>query len=100
MGKPSRKQKNPYRQHGRWPDPHTPAWYAQMLRVHPPAAFVAQAQTERTGRVDGCSVCGDTPAPIYDAVDAPHHSIRLCGDCLRIREAFHDERFRHRSQRE
>jgi len=99
VAKRSHTQRNSCRPYGQWPVPHTPAWFAQMLPFHPPAVFFAQTHIARTGRLDICSVCGDTPAPIYDAVNAPHQSLRLCADCLGIRAALYDERYRLRPER-
>jgi len=99
MGKRSRKQKNLHRLHGQWPDPHTSAWFEQTLQHNPMAAFITGSIIHHAGRTDVCSVCGDTPAPIYDALDAPYQSLRLCADCLGIREADYDERYQLRSGR-
>ena len=45
------------------------------------------AVTEAADRLDVCSVCGDRPAPVYDLVETPFLSVRLCADCAAIQTA-------------
>jgi hypothetical protein len=92
MGKPSRKRRNPLRQtapHGgpTLPTliPHTNAWFEAMLPIDPVRALITTSVVERAGRLDACSVCGDSPAPIYDDLHAPHVPMRLCEFCLPFR---------------
>jgi len=99
MGKPSRKRKNPLRPRRSRAVPHSSAWFEETLHHNPVAAFLTGTVIGHTGRTDGCSVCGDTPAPIYDALDAPHQSLRLCADCLGIRTQGFGERYQLRSGR-
>jgi gamma-glutamylcyclotransferase (GGCT)/AIG2-like uncharacterized protein YtfP len=51
---------------------------------------MARTVTEREGRLDVCSICGDQPAPVYRTEEAPAPgsvaTLRLCEDCLEIRK--------------
>jgi hypothetical protein len=96
MGTPSRKHRNPVVAQRRLLVPHSPAWFAHLERCVPHQAAMTRVVLDRAGRVDTCSVCGDTPAPIFEDLDAPSLPIRLCAECLTIRMSLFGERSRHR----
>ena len=71
--------------------PHTDAWFAALSVWNPPQAIMARAALIAAGRSDVCSVCGDEPAHDYRLAEAQRppagvDTLRLCGDCLAIRE--------------
>lgn len=63
------------------PLPHTPAWFALVARINATQARMTAEVVARTGRVDVCSICGDTPANDYQLAEPPFQLIRLCDDC-------------------
>ena len=96
MSKPSRKRKNPLVTSRRNLVPHTPAWFRELRRIDPKKAAITNASVERTGQVDGCSICGDTPAPTFELVSEPWLPLRLCADCVEIRVRFYGEHYQRR----
>ncbi len=101
MSKPSRKQKNPLRQTAgpisfRTMIPHSGAWFETLLELDPVKALMTGTLVHQTARIDVCSICGDMPAPIYDALDEPYLPLRLCDDCVRIRTTGFGERLQRR----
>lgn len=89
MGKPSRKRRNPLYQssvasqpENRRTIPQSPAWFAELSRVNARQAGMTKSLVRSAGRLDVCTVCGDTPALIYDSVEDPHLPLRLCDTCL------------------
>jgi hypothetical protein len=70
-------------------DPHTPLWFAALMRINPRQAALTEDAMAKAGRDDGCSICGDDPAPIYDVCEPPYFPLRLCADCWTLqRECF------------
>lgn len=96
MGKPSRKRRNPLRQtslllgqEDNRSIPHSPAWFAEFSRVNARQAGMTRTLVRSAGRHDVCTICGGTPAPIYDSSEAPYLPLRLCDTCLVVqREVF------------
>jgi hypothetical protein len=87
MGKASRKRRNPRRQptpNNESLVPHSDAWFEALLRVDPWTALLTGAVLDRAQRLDVCSICGETSAPIYDLLEVPHLPLRLCSDCADI----------------
>lgn len=72
--------------------PHSPAWFAILERWDPAQAMMTRKVIELTGREDVCSICGDDPAADY-RLPAKYRSaggvdtLRLCNDCVQIRQA-------------
>lgn len=71
--------------------PHSPEWFAALKEWNPYQAAATRVIVDRAGKLDVCSVCGDEPASDYklDEESPPLGSVRtlrLCDDCLRIRE--------------
>jgi hypothetical protein len=104
MSKPSRKRRNPRRQgtNSSIPGndhqmPHAPAWFAALARVTPHQAEMTRTVLGLANRRDVCSICGDTPALIYDTLEAPHLPVRLCADCAEIQAAMWGTQLRLRS---
>lgn len=72
--------------------PHSPEWFAALEQWDPPQAMMTRYIVETEGSVAVCSVCGDEPAADYALVEDERPlggpgTLRLCGDCLRIRRA-------------
>lgn len=69
--------------------PHFPEWFAALNEWNPYQAAMTRTITEREGRLDVCSICGDEPAPVYRTEGTPPPgsmaTLRLCEDCLQIR---------------
>ena len=93
MGKPSRKRRNPLIMARRQLVPHTAEWFVELERIDPRKAALTRAVLHRARRLDSCSICGDTPAPIHDACDAPWLPLRLCADCVEIRAKYLAEQY-------
>ncbi|MBI4995964.1 MAG: hypothetical protein HZC22_03515 [Rhodocyclales bacterium] len=71
--------------------PHTPAWFEALTLWDPMQAEMARAAIAAAGHVDVCSVCGDDPARDYRLAEANRppagvDTLRLCDDCLAIRQ--------------
>lgn len=71
--------------------PHTPEWFAAMEVWDPPRAAMTRKMIELAGSPDVCSICGDEPAHDYrlEEADRPAGGVatlRLCADCLEIRQ--------------
>lgn len=64
--------------------PHTSEWYDRLMPESTEQAMHTMAVVAAAGHDYVCSVCGDGPTKDY-CVDETHCTIRLCGDCLRIR---------------
>ena len=94
MGKPSRKRTNPVVASRRQLVPHTPAWFRELRRIDPMKAAITNAILERTGQMDGRSICGDRPAPIHDMLGDPWFPLRLCADCADIRDGLGEQMVR------
>jgi hypothetical protein len=72
--------------------PHTPEWFAALEQWDPPKAVMTREIIKLSGRVDVCSVCGDGPASDYRLAEGHRpaggvDTLRLCDDCVRIRQA-------------
>jgi hypothetical protein len=65
-------------------DPHTPLWFAALMRINPRQAALTVDALTMAGRDDACSICGDCPAPIYEVCEPPYVPLRLCADCWTI----------------
>lgn len=94
MGKPSRKRRNPMHQsegngrsNPRALTPHSSAWFEAQLQTETLRALWTGEILGQAGRMDACSVCGDTPAPIYDDLEEPYLPLRLCADCIGWQQA-------------
>lgn len=98
MSKPSRKRRNPLRPHSspQQLTPHTSAWFDAILQVDTDKALMTGSIVAHAGRLDVCSICGDAPAPIYDLLDDPFPPVRLCAECLGIRQAMFAESYQPR----
>jgi hypothetical protein len=91
MTRASRTRQNPGRQDGSVSPlrssretPHSFAWLAALERANPRQATMTRTVLQRTGLRDVCSICGDSPAPIYDVLEEPFLPVRLCADCVQI----------------
>jgi hypothetical protein len=72
--------------------PHTSEWITALEEWDPIQAGIVRAHIEKTGRIDICSICGDSPANDYyfaKEYRAPGgvDTLRLCNDCVQIRRA-------------
>ena len=70
--------------------PHTPEWFRAMQAFDPVKAEIAKDVIATAGRMDICSICGDSPADDYQIIDRymPSNAvatIRMCDDCLRFK---------------
>ncbi len=68
--------------------PHTPEWFASLQEWDPILAAMATKAIEIVGHAEVCSFCGDDPAHDYVLTEPEPGgpgTIRLCGDCYRIR---------------
>ena len=71
--------------------PHSKEWFQALEAFNPDQAAMTKTVVEAAGRMDICSICGDHPAKDYKLVeeDLPPEAvgtIRLCNDCLTIRD--------------
>jgi hypothetical protein len=57
-----------------------------MLKTEPHRALITGTLVDMAGRSDICSICGDTPALVYDDLETPYLPLRLCDDCIRIQQ--------------
>lgn len=78
--------------------PHTPEWFSALEKVAPHQAEQTRAVIRLAGRDDVCSICGDVDSADYKIVSeqsAPGviDTLRLCGDCLKIRKEMQGELF-------
>lgn len=101
MSKPSHKQKNPHRQTDRpiavsSMIPHSSVWFEALLEINVMQALATGAIITQTKREDGCTFCGDLPAPIYDDLDEPYLPLRLCDECFDLRTTEFRERLQRR----
>lgn len=101
MSKPSRSHKNPlWLSAGSTPFrtmiPHSAEWFETLLELDTVQAMMTGAVLVRKGRIDVCSICGDTPAPIYDLTDELFLPIRLCDNCRLVRLHLFGERYERR----
>lgn len=72
--------------------PHTPAWFEALALWDPMQAKMVRAVIAAAGHADVCSVCGDDPARDYRLSEAHRppagvDTLRLCDDCLAIRQS-------------
>ena len=79
--------------------PHSDEWFAAMERVNPAQAVMTRQIIELSGTTEGCSICGDEPAHDYEVLEGMFDrdtaaTIRLCHDCLSIRQTTQNENFR------
>lgn len=78
-------------------EPHTPEWLAALEAGDPAQAATTRALIETLGRRDICSICGGGPASDYWVVarrtdPSPVPTLRLCRDCLPVREAIYEQK--------
>ena len=71
--------------------PHTPEWFSAFAHWSPAQAAMTRHVVEAAGNPDVCSICGDDPAADYRLLvdqrpPAGVDTLRLCEDCLQIRE--------------
>lgn len=72
--------------------PHTPAWFEALALWDPMQAEMVRGAIAAAGHANVCSVCGDDPARDYRLAEAYRppagvDTLRLCNDCLAIRQA-------------
>lgn len=71
--------------------PHTPEWFSALAHWSPTQAGITRHVVESAGSLEVCSICGDDPAddyrlPVDQRPLAGVDTLRLCDDCLQIRE--------------
>lgn len=71
--------------------PHTPEWFSAFAHWSPAQAAMTRHVVESAGSPEVCSICGDGPAadyrlPVDQRPPAGVDTLRLCDDCLQIRE--------------
>ena len=71
--------------------PHTPEWFSAFAHWSPAQAAMTRHVVESAGSREVCSICGDDPAddyrlPVDQRPPAGVDTLRLCADCLQIRE--------------
>lgn len=77
--------------------PHTPEWFKALAAFDPVKAAVTKIVVETLGRDDVCSICGEAPARDYHLERLASQknavaTIRLCGDCYKVKKRVHRER--------
>jgi hypothetical protein len=75
--------------------PHSQEWFAAQELWDPPKVAQTKFMIEAVGRTDVCSMCADDPARDYRLAEAFRppggaDTLRLCEDCLIIRQACGD----------
>ncbi len=78
--------------------PHSAEWFAAMEKGNPSRAAQTRQILSLAGRNDVCSICGDESSTAYKLVadelpDDVVATVRLCDDCLRIRNEVYGEDF-------
>jgi hypothetical protein len=73
-------------------EPHSRAWFDALSSFNARQAAHTRQIVQMAGNIDVCSVCGDERASDYHLVghDLPCDAVRtlrLCEDCLGIRQA-------------
>lgn len=76
------------------PAPHTLEWYDRLIPIKPAQAMMTADVVSKAGSIDVCSICGDAPASIYDTLESPFLSIRLCEACLALQRLMFDVKVR------
>ena len=71
--------------------PHTSEWFSAFAHWSPAQAAMTRHVVEAAGNLEVCSICGDDPAadyrlPVDQRSPAGVDTLRLCDDCLQIRE--------------
>ena len=83
----------------RYLEPHSNEWFVALEKVNPQQASMTRQIIGLAGTKECCSVCGDTTTHDYEVVGATFGpqtpaTIRLCDDCLKIRQETQDEKYR------
>ena len=83
---------------GSYLKPHTPEWFQALESVNPMQATQTRQLIASAGRDDICTTCGDEVSAEYriageEAAQSPVSTLRLCGDCVKIRSDLYGERF-------
>ena len=78
--------------------PHSSEWFVALAKINPQQAAHTKQMVELAGTPEACSICGDIPAYDYGVVDAKFDrtmiaTIRLCDDCLSIRQETQGEKY-------
>jgi hypothetical protein len=78
--------------------PHSEEWFEALAAVNPDQAAATRQIIALAGDENVCGVCGDDPAEDYKLVGKGHEKLavatmRLCSDCLSIRQQMHQESF-------
>jgi hypothetical protein len=78
--------------------PHTEEWFSALSAWNPHQAAHTRHVVELAASLNVCSLCGDEPARDYRLIGqvVPEGSVctlRLCGDCWKIRSDMHGESF-------
>jgi hypothetical protein len=76
------------------PDPlvsHSPEWFSAFAQWSPAQAAMTRHIVKSAGSPEVCSICGDDPAydyrlPVDQRPPGDVDTLRLCDDCLQIRE--------------
>jgi hypothetical protein len=71
--------------------PHTSEWFSALAHWSPAQSAMTRHVVEAAGNLEVCSICGDDPAadyrlPVDQRSPAGVDTLRLCDDCLQIRE--------------
>ncbi len=77
--------------------PHSPEWFRALEDFDPSKAAMTWSVIKKFG-FEVCSICGDVPAHDYQLIDGFMErnavaTIKLCDDCLQIKERIHKEKF-------
>jgi len=72
--------------------PHTPEWFSAFEHWSPAQAAMTRQVVKSAGSPEVCSICGDDPAadyrlPVNQRPPGGIDTLRLCDDCLQIRES-------------
>ncbi len=78
-------------------EPHTREWLDALEAGDPAQAASTRALITAIGRRDICSICGGASVRDYWVISrktdpSPVPTLRLCADCLPIREAIYEQR--------
>ncbi len=81
-----------------YPKPHSQEWFEALEKFNPMQAAIVKQVVATIGRLDVCSICGDNPAKDYKLIakglpEDAVATIRLCDDCLNMREHMYKEKY-------
>lgn len=78
--------------------PHSKEWFDQLEKLNPAQAAQTKQIINLAGTEDICSICGDEESKDYklessEIAPGAVSSLRLCNDCVQIRNNMHGENY-------